>query len=159
MNRDLQKSAQYVQETLNASGIPLTVVELPGSTRTAVEAAAAIGTTVAQIAKALVFKKKITKQPVLVIASGINRVDIARIGGLIGEEVILADPEFVRKHTGFVIGGVPPVGHAEPITTLIDEDLLEFEEIWAAEGTPHAVFRLSPQDLVRLCGDTVVRVT
>lgn len=158
MASELRKSAQRVQEALDRSGISLTVVELPGSTRTAAEAAAAIGTTVAQIAKSLVFKTRETGLPVLVIASGTNRVNTDKIGAILGEPIGMADPDFVREHTGFVIGGVPPTGHVIPVRTLIDEDLLKFTEIWAAAGTPHAVFRLTPTDLIKLCGKQIISV-
>ena len=102
------------------------MVELPASTRTSVEAAQAIGCQVGQIAKSLVFKTGDSQQPVLVITSGANRVDEARISALLGEPIGKADADFVRKHTGFVIGGVPPVGHTELLKTFIDEDLLSF---------------------------------
>ena len=158
MSDDLRKSARRVQEALDRSGISLQVVELPGSTRTAAEAAAAIGTTVAQIAKSLVFTMKESQTPLIVIASGVNRVDTGVISALVGEPIAMATPEFVREQTGFVIGGVPPTGHARQIQTLIDEDLLTYDEIWAAAGTPFAVFRLTPKDLLSLCGDHVIRV-
>lgn len=154
----LKQSARRVQESLDRLGVALTVVQLPGSTRTAADAAAAVGTSVAQIAKSLVFKTAHTSQPVLIIASGTNRVDEEKVGGALGEPIAKADADFVRTATGFVIGGVPPTGHIQPIRTLIDRDLLRFEEIWAAAGTPNAVFRLTPADLLRICGDEVVSV-
>jgi Cys-tRNA(Pro) deacylase len=159
MAANLRKSAQRVQKALNSSGTQLEVVELPASTRTASEAASAIGTTVSEIAKSLVFKTTVTKQPVLIIASGPNRVNIEKVGEELGEKIEMADPEFVREQTGFVIGGVPPIGHNKPIHTLIDKKLLQYDEIWAAAGTPHAVFRLSPKDLIRLCGENLINVT
>ncbi len=154
----LTSSAQKVQQALKEMGVDLKVVELPDSTRTAVEAAQAVGCEVAHIIKSLVFKAKRSERPVLVIASGVNRVDEKRIEALIGEPLGKADAEFVRQHTGFVIGGVPPIGHNEPILTFIDEDLLDAEALWAAAGTPHAVFKLSPQDLLRICKGTVADV-
>jgi prolyl-tRNA editing enzyme YbaK/EbsC (Cys-tRNA(Pro) deacylase) len=154
----LSSSAQKVQDALDDFGVPLQVVELPASTRSAVEAAQAVGCQVGQIAKSLVFVSQDTRRPVLVIASGANRVNEKRIGELLGEAIAKADADFVRQRTGFVIGGVPPVGHAEPVQTFVDEDLLEYALIWAAAGTPHAVFQLSPVDLVRITSGRVVSV-
>jgi prolyl-tRNA editing enzyme YbaK/EbsC (Cys-tRNA(Pro) deacylase) len=104
----------------------------------------------------LIFKAKHSERPVLVIASGANRVNERIIEALIGEPLGKADAEFVRRHTGFVIGGVPPVGHLERLPTYVDEDLLQYEVIWAAAGTPHAVFRLTPSDLLKMTGGEVV---
>ena len=154
-DQELSPSAQKVQRALNALGLTLDVVELPASTRTAPEAAAAIGCSVGQIVKSLVFKGKRSEKPVLVIASGANRVSEKKIEALIGEPLGKADADFVRQHTGFVIGGVPPLGHLEPIQTFIDEDLLQYETIWAAAGTPNAVFRLDPPGLLRMTGGEV----
>ncbi len=134
------------------------VVELPGSTRTALEAAQAVGCQVGQIVKSLVFKSKRSLQPVLVLASGANRVDERKIEALIGEPLGKADADFVRQQTGFVIGGVPPVGHLQQLQAFIDRDLLEHAELWAAAGTPHAVFRLRPQDLVSITGGQVADI-
>ncbi len=155
---DLSPSAQRVQQALHALGMDLTVVELPGSTRTAVEAAQAVGCEVGQIVKSLIFKAKRSGRPVLVIVSGPNRVDERRIEALLGEPLGKADADFVRQHTGFVIGGVPPVGHTEELITYIDEDLLLYPEIWAAAGTPHAVFRLTPAELVKIAAGLVTTV-
>jgi prolyl-tRNA editing enzyme YbaK/EbsC (Cys-tRNA(Pro) deacylase) len=154
----LSSSAQKVQDALDAFGMTLQVVELPASTRSAAEAAQAIGCQVGQIAKSLVFMGKKTDQPVLVIASGANRVNEKQIGELLGEAIAKADADFVRQQTGFVIGGVPPVGHAQPLNTFVDEDLLEYEVIWAAAGTPHAVFQLEPANLVRITSGRVVSI-
>ena len=156
MEKELSSSARKVQEALNALGMTLEVVELPGSTRTAVEAAQAVGCQVGQIVKSLVFKAKRSERPILVIASGQNRVDERRIETLIGEPLGKADADFVRQRTGFVIGGVPPVGHLERLTTFIDQDLSLYQEIWAAAGTPHAVFRLTPDDLLKITDGQVV---
>lgn len=150
IEQELSPSAQKVQRALNTLGLTLEVVELPASTRTAPEAAAAIGCTVGQIVKSLVFKAKRSERPVLVIASGANRVSEKKLETLIGEPLGKADADFVRQRTGFVIGGVPPLGHLEPLLTFIDEDLLQYEEIWAAAGTPNAVFKLAPKDLMRM---------
>jgi Cys-tRNA(Pro) deacylase len=134
------------------------VLEFETSTRTAADAAAAIGCTVGQIAKSLIFRANESGKPVLAIASGSVRVDEKRLSALLGESIGRADAEFVREHTGFAIGGVPPIGHRTPPVIFIDETLLEFETIWAAGGTPNAVFRLHPDDLVRLTGGTVAAI-
>lgn len=139
--------------------MPCRVVELPASTRTSQEAAAAIGCTVSQIAKSLVFRGAQSNKPVMVIASGTNRVNEARLSELIGEPTAKADANFVRTHTGFAIGGVAPVGHATPIEIYIDQDLLQFEQIWAAAGTPNAVFELTPENLVKMTNGKVVSIT
>src|SRR5438105_7889007 len=124
MMKELSTSAQKVQDTLNAQGYSCLVVELPDSTRTAKEAAQAIGCRVEQIVKSLIFKGKQSDKPVLVVASGTNRVNEKRLGQLAGEQITKADADFVRQHTGFAVGGVPPIGHLEQIETFIDEDLL-----------------------------------
>jgi prolyl-tRNA editing enzyme YbaK/EbsC (Cys-tRNA(Pro) deacylase) len=155
----LPPSAQKVQAALDALGLSLQVVALPASTRTAAEAAAAVGCQVGQIAKSIVFRTGSSDRPVLVIASGSNRVNETKVAALLAEPLGKADADFVRRRTGFVIGGVPPLGHAEPLETFVDEDLLQYEEIWAAAGTPHAVFRLTPGDLVQMTGGRVVKIT
>lgn len=147
-----------VQQALDAIGLPLEVIELPESTRTSQEAAQAIGCQVGQIAKSIIFQALTSHRPVLVIASGPNRVSEKVIEALLGEAIRKADADFVRQRTGFVIGGVPPVGHAETLVTFIDQDLLEYREIWAAAGTLHAVFRLSPDDLIRMTGGRIISV-
>ena len=147
MSESLSASAQKVQESLRNLGINCQVVELPGSTRTAADAASAVGCRVEQIAKSIIFQGKASGRPVMVIASGSNRVNEKKLRDLISEPVKKADADFVRLHTGFAIGGVPPVGHANPIKIYIDQDLMGYAEIWAAAGTPHAVFKLTPQEL------------
>jgi prolyl-tRNA editing enzyme YbaK/EbsC (Cys-tRNA(Pro) deacylase) len=147
-------SALKVQAAL---GPRFKVLEFAGRTRTAEDAAAAIGCTVAEIAKSLVFRAA-SGRSVLVVASGGHRVDEKRIAALIGEPIARADAVFVREATGFAIGGVPPVGHSTSPIALIDETLMAFAEIWAAAGTPNAVFRLTPADLVPLTGGTVAAV-
>jgi Cys-tRNA(Pro) deacylase len=158
MSQELSASAQKVQDALRERGFSAPVVELSVSTRTAKEAAQAIGCRVEQIVKSLVFKGKQTNKPILVVASGQNRVNEKRLGELADEPIAKADADFVRQHTGFVVGGVPPVGHKEPLTTFIDEDLLQFSEIWAAAGTPFAVFQLTPTDLQAMTGGQVVSI-
>jgi len=159
MSPKLSTSAQKVQDALHSLGLSLAVVELPDSTRTAVEAAQAIGCEVGQIVKSIVFKTKRSQQPVLVIASGSNRVNEKVIENLVGEPLGKANADFVREQTGFVIGGIPPLGHRQKIQTFIDRDLLDYPEVWAAAGTPHAVFRLAPADLEKMTGGQVIVVT
>ncbi|MCC6146431.1 MAG: YbaK/EbsC family protein [Anaerolineaceae bacterium] len=158
MPEQLSENAQKVQAALAALGLPLQVVELPASTRTAPEAAEAIGCQIAQIVKSLVFKGGHSGKPLLVLVSGSNRADEARLSELAGEPVEKASPDFVRQHTGFVIGGVPPLGHPQPLQTFIDEDLLNYPEIWAAAGTPRAVFRLGREDLNKITTGKIVRL-
>ena len=159
MSSRLSGSSQRVQDALREKGFGFEVVELPQSTRSAAEAAQAVGCQVAQIAKSLVFRAMESGRPVLVIASGANRVNERRVSELIGERIGKADADFVREATGFAIGGVPPVGHVRPVETLIDEDLLRYDEIWAAAGTPNAVFRLVPGELVAMTGGRLVAIT
>lgn len=154
----LKPSAQKVQDTLAALGFTNRIVEFAESTRTSAEAAAAVGCTVGQIAKSLIFAGKRSGRAVLVIASGSNRVDEKKLKALLGENVVRPDADFVRGQTGYVIGGVPPVGHAQPLVTYIDADLLQYEEIWAAAGHPNAVFPLTPAELVRMTGGMVVEI-
>lgn len=154
----IRASALRVQRTLHALGISAEVREMPASTRTAKEAAETIGCGVGQIAKSLVFRGETSGKPLLIIASGANRVNEAAMISIVGERLQRATPEFVREMTGFAIGGVPPVGHDVPLSTWIDKDLLAYEQVWAAAGTPYSVFPISPADLVRVTGATVVTV-
>lgn len=158
MSNTLGASVQKVQGVLRSLGYSGEVVVFSDSTRTAAEAAQAVGCQVGQIVKSLVFKGKRTQRPVLVEASGSNRVNERRISEEVGEPIEKADADFVRQHTGFAVGGVPPVGHAEAIDTFIDEDLMQYDEIWAAAGNPHAVFRLTPGELRSMTGGKVVGV-
>ncbi|MCC7046098.1 MAG: YbaK/EbsC family protein [Alphaproteobacteria bacterium] len=146
----LSPSAQKVQDALAVLGFACAVIEHEASTRTSAEAAAAVGCTVAQIAKSLIFRTRPGDRPVLVIASGENRVDEKKLAALVGERIERPDAEFVRNRTGFAIGGVPPVGHPSRLATYIDRDLLALGELWAAGGTPNAVFRVGAQDLVAM---------
>ena len=154
----LSGSARRVQDELARLGFTLNVVELPQSTRTAAEAAAAVGARVGQIVKSLIFRAANSNRAILVLASGSNKVDEGKVAALLGEPLAKADADFVRAHTGFVIGGVPPVGHAEPMPTFIDEDLLGYDSLWAAAGTPNAVFKLAPGELVAMSQGTVASV-
>jgi len=158
MSGELSPSAQKVQDALKAFGFSRRVREFPQTTRTAAEAAQAIGCRVEQIAKSLVFQGKKTKKPILVIASGANRVNEKKMAEFVAEPLEKADADFVREKTGFVIGGVPPVGHLERLETYLDEDLLQYEEIWAAAGHPNAVFGLTPAELVEMTGGRVVSI-
>ena len=158
MSSELSASARRVQGALERLGFRYQVVELPRTTRSAAEAAEAVGCQVAQIAKSLVFKGRESGRPILVIASGANRVDERALGELAGEPIGKADADFVRQATGFAIGGVAPVGHVQPVRAFIDEDLLRHDAIWAAAGTPNAVFRLAPADLVAMTGGRVVPI-
>jgi len=158
MTGNLSTSAQLVQDALAELEFSLEVIELPDSTRTAVEAAQAIGCQVGQIVKSLIFKSKRSQRPILVLASGPNRVDERKIESLIGEPLGNANAEFVRQKTGFAIGGVPPVGHRNKLATYIDEDLLLFENVWAAAGTPFAVFQIQSSDLAKITTGQVVDV-
>lgn len=149
-------SVERVRQALAAAGMDARVVEFAESTRTSADAARAIGTEVAQIAKSLVFAAE--DEPVLIIASGANRVDTDRVAALLGKPVRRASAGEVQAWTGFAIGGVAPVAHARPIRTLIDEDLLGYEEIWAAAGSPNAVFPTTPAELVRITNGQVAAV-
>jgi len=154
----LKPSAQKIQDALAARGFSNAVVELPDSTRSAAEAAAALGCDVAQIVKSLVFRARQSGRAVLVVASGAHRVDEKRIEALVGEPIGKADADFVREQTGFAIGGVPPLGHARELVAIVDEELLKLERIWAAAGHPNAVFGLTPAELVAMTGGRVARV-
>jgi prolyl-tRNA editing enzyme YbaK/EbsC (Cys-tRNA(Pro) deacylase) len=154
----LKPSAQKVQDTLTVLGFANQIVEFAESTRTSAEAAAAVGCSVGQIAKSLIFAGKRSGRAVLVIASGSNRVDEKKLRALLGENVVRPAADFVRGQTGYVIGGVPPVGHAQPLATYIDADLLQYAEIWAAAGHPNAVFPLTPAELVAMTGGMVVEI-
>lgn len=154
----LSKSAQKMQAVLDRYGLELTVIEFAESTRTSKEAAEAIGCEVGQIAKSLIFRGKNTGKPVCVIASGANRVNEKKLAAYVGEKIEKADAAFVLEHTGFAVGGVPPVGHVSNMRPFIDEDLMKYPEIWSAAGTPHAVFKLTPDDLVRITQGKVVLI-
>ncbi|MBN2981030.1 YbaK/EbsC family protein [Cohnella algarum] len=158
MNSMLNESAQRVQDLLQRLGHPNRVVVLPDSARTAQEAADAIGCDVAQIAKSIIFRMKESDKPLLVVASGVNRVNEKRVSEAVRETLGKADADFVRERTGFVIGGVAPLGHTEPVRTLIDEDLFRFETLWAAAGHPKAVFELTPRQLADMTQGQVLAI-
>ena len=154
----LSSSAQKVQDQLIALGFDYTVVEHVGSTRTAQEAADRAECELGQIVKSLIFKGKVSEKPILVLTSGANRVDEKRISDYAGEAITRPDADFVRSVTGFAIGGVPPIGHLQRMETYIDEDFLQFGTIWAAAGTPNAIFELKSEDLQKMTEGRVVRV-
>jgi prolyl-tRNA editing enzyme YbaK/EbsC (Cys-tRNA(Pro) deacylase) len=155
--RALSASARRVQDALAAAHVATVITEYDVPARTSAEAAAVLGCAVAQIAKSLVFRAA-SGRPVLVIASGANRVDEAKVAARVGEPIGKADAAFVRQATGYAIGGIPPLAHAQPLLALIDRDLLHHKTIYAAGGTPHAMFPLSPADLVRIAGGDVADV-
>jgi prolyl-tRNA editing enzyme YbaK/EbsC (Cys-tRNA(Pro) deacylase) len=155
---NLSSSAQKIQDLLNSLGYNYTVIEHAESTRTAQEAADRAGCQLGQIVKSLIFKGKQSGKPILVLTSGANRVDEKRIREYAGESIGKADADFVRAVTGFAIGGVPPLGHIQLMETYIDEDFLQYPTIWAAAGTPNAIFELKTEDLQKMTGGKVAQV-
>ena len=152
--RALPASAQRVQDALGAAGLAAQVIELEVAARTSQQAADALGIDVGQIAKSLIFRAAQSGRAVLVIAAGDRRVDEARIAAALGEPIERADPAFVREWSSFAIGGVAPLAHARPMVTFVDASLRRFDTVWAAGGTPHCVFPLTPADLLRVSGGT-----
>jgi prolyl-tRNA editing enzyme YbaK/EbsC (Cys-tRNA(Pro) deacylase) len=150
--------SNHVQAALDEFGLSISVSRVSDSTRTAEDAARVIGCAVAQIVKSLVFRGCETGRPYLILVSGTNRVNEHHFSALVEEKIERAKPEFVREQTGFAIGGVPPLGHPTQLSTWMDEDLLQFETVWAAAGSPHAVFPISPPDLARVTSAKVIRV-
>src|SRR4051812_49140526 len=150
----VKQSVQRVIDALRVAGIDAEIHEMSASTRTAEEAAAALGTTVPRIVKSLVFLAD--DVPILALVSGSNRLDTERLGAALGRSIARADAATVRSATGFAIGGVPPLGHAAPLDVVVDRDLLQFDQVWAAAGTPHAVFPIAPGALVRVTGGQVL---
>ena len=140
-------SALRIAQLLRDAGIEANVVEFEQPTRTSADAAAAIGCSVAEIAKSVVFRGKASGQAIVVVASGTNRVSEEKVAAMVGEALARADADFVRTATGYVIGGVAPIGHARPVKLLLDADLRQFAKVWAAGGTPHTVFPLTPEEL------------
>ncbi len=154
----LRAGPARVQAALDVHGLGPRVREIGASTRTAAEAAAVVGCHVAQIVKSLVFRCRDSGRPVMVVTSGANRVDEAKLAALAGEPVGKADAAFVREHTGFAIGGVAPVAHAAPMETYIDADLLAHDRIWAAAGAPDTLFELTPSELQLISGGRVADI-
>lgn len=158
MSDKLTSNAQKIQNILNELGFSIEVKELPDSTRTSSDAAKALGCDISQIAKTIVFKGVETEKPYLVIASGSNRIKEKKIEKFVKEKIKKAGADFVKNKTGFSIGGVPPLGHIEKIPTFIDKDLFKYPEIWAAAGTPNAVFKLTPEQLIKITGGKAVNI-
>jgi prolyl-tRNA editing enzyme YbaK/EbsC (Cys-tRNA(Pro) deacylase) len=147
-----------VAAALAQAGVEVEVRSFPQGTRTALEAAEAVGVDVGQIVKSLLFARPASGRPLLVLASGANRVDEALVGDVVGEPIARASADAVRAATGFAIGGVPPVGHPEPLETVVDADLLQYGVVWAAAGTPRDNFAIAPDDLVRATNGRVATV-
>jgi prolyl-tRNA editing enzyme YbaK/EbsC (Cys-tRNA(Pro) deacylase) len=152
----LPAAAARVAAAAEALGLAVTVRVMPDSTRTAAEAAAACGCAVGQIVKSLVFQGKDTGRPLLLLVSGANRVNEKGVAVVLGEQLVRPDADFVRSVTGFAIGGIPPFGHATPLATWIDRDLLQYPLVWAAAGTPSTVFSVDPGHLRDAVGATVL---
>jgi len=150
----MKESSRKVADALAAAGIETEIIEFAESTRTADEAATAVGTTVGRIVKSLVFKAE--DEPILILVSGSNRLDTAKLAAHLGRPVRRADADLVRAATGFAIGGVPPLGHARPLPVYIDQDLMSYDTVYAAAGTPNSVFPIAPTDLQRVTGGTVL---
>lgn len=155
---NLSPTAQKIQDILQSLGYNYTVIEYTESTRTAVEAAERAGCELGQIVKTLIFKGKVSGKPIIVLTSGVNRVDEKRIREYAGEGIGKADADFVRAVTGYAIGGVPPVGYVQEIETYMDEDFLQYETVWAAGGTPNAIFELKTSDLQKMTAAKIVGV-
>jgi len=158
MSTTLSPSAQKIQNLLHSLGYDYTVIEHADSTRTAQEAADRAGCELGQIVKSMIFMGQQTGKPILVLTSGANRVDEERISEYAGESIGRAQADFVRSVTGFAIGGVPPIGHVQKMETYIDEDFLPYETVWAAAGTPNAIFELQTDALQKMTGGKVVQV-
>lgn len=155
MNKTQSASIQKVRQAILDKGYDFQILELPDSTRSAQEAADSIGCSVSEIAKSLVFKGKESGKPVLIIASGTNRVSPGKVEKLFDEAIMKADADYIRSETGFAIGGIPPVGHKHILQTFIDEELLQYDTIWAAAGTPFSVFSMKSKDLPDLTDGTI----
>jgi Cys-tRNA(Pro) deacylase len=153
----LSATAQRVADALAAAGVATEVVEYDVPARTSADAARVLGCEVGQIAKSLVFRTA-SGRPVLVIASGAQRVDERKVAALVGEAVGKADAAFVREVTGYVIGGIPPLAHRAPMAVFVDAGLLRYDRVFAAGGTPHAMFPIGPADLVRVARGTAADV-
>jgi len=156
---ELPAAAKRVEAAALALGLSIEVRTTPASTRTAAEAAAAVEASVGQIVKSLIFRGKTTEKPYLILASGTNRVNEPAMAEMLGEPITRPDAGFVRDTTGFAIGGVPPLGHAVRLVTFMDEDLLQYPTIWAAAGTPYAVFAVAPARLRDAVQAQVIKVT
>jgi len=152
------RSQDRIRKAAKEAGLDISVVEMPQSTRTAEEAAAACGCQVGQIVKSLVFRRADNNRPVLLLVSGSNRVDVDKVAAVIGTELKRADADYVRAETGFAIGGVAPIGATAPIATYMDKDLLAYDAIWAAAGKSNSVFQAEPQPLADAAGAQIIAV-
>lgn len=155
MVNDLPPAAERVRSAAERLGLAISVKIMPGTTRTAEDAAAACGCSVGQIVKSLVFKGKASGRPYLLLVSGANRVNEKAVAGHLGEAIVRPDADFVRQETGYAIGGIPPLGHDRTLVPYLDADLLQYAKVWAAAGTPYAVFEVDPAAL-RDATDAVV---
>lgn len=159
MSADLSSGVQQVRQAIKSHGLDCQVIEMEATTRSAEDAAQAVGCRVEQIVKSLVFKGKKAQTPILILASGANRVNVKNLKEHVSGAVKMAHPDFVQAKTGFAIGGVPPVGHSQPLKTFIDKDLMQYEEIWAAAGTANTMFKITPQDLQKITAGQVISIT
>jgi len=148
----MSKSLHRVTNALAAAGLPITPLEMPGDTRTAVQAAVAAGCALDQIAKSIIMAGLQSGQAILFLTAGGNQVDPTLAAALVGEPLTRADATLIRAQTGFAIGGVAPLGHLSPIRAFLDPRLFDFAQVWAAAGTPRHIFPISPQDLLRITG-------
>ena len=155
----LPASAQKVQDAARALGLDITVMEMAASTRTAADAAAACSSEVGQIVKSLLFRGAESGRPYMVLVSGTNRLNEKGVAAVLGETLERPDAAYVREVTGYAIGGVPPFGHENPISMLMDEDLQRYEIVWAAAGTPRAVFSVAPAALADAVSAQIIRVS
>jgi len=154
----LEPAAQPVQDALRASGVGSEVRHMRQTTRTAEEAAAACGCAIGQIVKSLIFRGGRSGRPYLLLVSGANRVDEKGVAAAIGEPLRRPDAQYVRDVTGFAIGGIPPLGHDTPLATFLDRTLLDYDVVWAAAGTPDAVFPIAPAKLAEATAATIIAV-
>ncbi len=154
----LSPAAQKVQDRIVMLGYQYQIIEFTESTRTAQEAAERAGCQLGQIVKSMIFRGARSNKPILVLTSGANRVDERLISDYVGEPIGRADPDFVRAKTGFAIGGVPPIGHIHRMETYLDEDFMRYQTVWAAAGTPNAIFELTPNDLQKMTKAKIMRV-
>ena len=152
----LPRACRIVEQAAIAAGLSINIRLMQASTRTAEEAAAACGTRVGQIVKSLVFQARDSGKAVLLLVSGANRVKENWVAGAIGEKISRADADFVRKCTGFSIGGIPPLGHIAPLAIWFDADLLNYKTVFAAAGTPNSIFEVEPHELLKACGGTTL---
>jgi len=152
-------SLERVESALKAAGLTTAIQDMPASTRTAEDAASAVGCSVGQIVKSMIFRGKGTGKPILVLTSGLNMVDPKQIETVTNESIGRPDADFVRRETGFAIGGVSPVGHLKSLDIYMDETLMEYPLVWAAAGTPNTVFAIEPDKLRQITGAMIITVT